>query len=159
MSAVPRTSLPFLLVAVLSATLAGGCEKQHESAGGERADAPGDVKGKPFAGKIDDSIRRSEPDFRVDPKAPGGAPNIVIILADDLGFSDVSPFGGEIRTPNIQRLADNGLRYNHFTVTAMCSRRARRCSPASITTRPASAGWRSGISVIPAIAANWPPMS
>ena len=121
MSAVLRTSLPFLLMAVLSTTLAGGCERQHETAGGERAGAPGDVTGKPFAGKIDDSIRRSEPEFRIDPRAAGGAPNIVIILADDMGFSDVSPFGGEIRTPNIQRLADNGLRYNHFTVTAMCS--------------------------------------
>ncbi len=121
MSAMPRISSPFLLAAVLSATLAGGCERHQETAGLERTAAPGDVAGKPFAGKIDDSIRHSEPEFRMDPKASGVAPNIVVILADDLGYSDVSPFGGEIRTPNIQRLADNGLRYNHFTVTAMCS--------------------------------------
>ena len=121
MSAVPRTSLTLLLVGLLGATLAGGCDRHHERAIPERAAAPGDVAAKPFAGKIDNSIRHSEPEFRVDPKAPAAAPNIVVILADDMGFSDVSPFGGEIRTPNIQRLADNGLRYNRFTVTAMCS--------------------------------------
>jgi arylsulfatase A-like enzyme len=40
---------------------------------------------------------------------------------DDLGYADISPYGAEIRTPNIQQLADTGVRYNHFTVTAMCS--------------------------------------
>jgi arylsulfatase len=57
----------------------------------------------------------------MDPKAPADAPNIIVILTDDLGYSDTSPYGGEIRTPNIQQLADMGLRYNRFTVTAMCS--------------------------------------
>ena len=47
-------------------------------------------------------------------------PNIVLILADDLGFSDISPYGGEIRTPNLEKLAKNGLRYTQFYNGARC---------------------------------------
>lgn len=74
-----------------------------------------------FTGDAENSIRSSTPDFRLDPKAPANAPNVVIVLVDDLGYSDTSPYGSEIRTPNIQQLANNGLRYNRFTATAMCS--------------------------------------
>jgi len=48
-------------------------------------------------------------------------PNIVIILADDMGFSDIGCYGGEIDTPNLDRLAANGLRYSQFYNTARCS--------------------------------------
>ncbi|KAA9340148.1 arylsulfatase [Adhaeribacter soli] len=48
-------------------------------------------------------------------------PNILMIVIDDLGYSDVSPFGGEIRTPNIQRLADNGLLVQHCYTTPLCA--------------------------------------
>jgi arylsulfatase len=54
-------------------------------------------------------------------KAPAGAPNMLLILADDVGFGATSVFGGPIRTPNFQRLADRGLRYNRFHTTALCS--------------------------------------
>ena len=47
-------------------------------------------------------------------------PNIVVILADDLGYSDISPYGGEIDTPNLQRLADGGMRFRRFYNTARC---------------------------------------
>jgi len=47
-------------------------------------------------------------------------PNILVILADDLGYSDVGCFGGEIDTPNLDRLAKNGLRYSHFYNTSKC---------------------------------------
>src|SRR5688500_4408978 len=47
-------------------------------------------------------------------------PNVVIILADDLGFSDVGCYGGEIETPNLDRLAAGGLRYTQFYNTARC---------------------------------------
>lgn len=47
-------------------------------------------------------------------------PNIILIVADDLGFSDVSSFGGEIQTPNIDKLAENGARFNKFYVSPMC---------------------------------------
>ncbi len=48
-------------------------------------------------------------------------PNILLIAVDDMGFSDVSPFGGEMRTPNIQQLADRGLRFTHFYTAPSCS--------------------------------------
>lgn len=49
------------------------------------------------------------------------APNIIIILADDLGFSDIGPFGGEIDTPHLDRLSDQGVRMSSFYVTPRCS--------------------------------------
>ena len=48
-------------------------------------------------------------------------PNILLIVADDLGFTDISPFGSEIHTPNLQALADNGLMLNHFYASMTCS--------------------------------------
>ena len=50
-----------------------------------------------------------------------GAPNVIIFLLDDVGFSQVGSFGGLIETPNIDALADNGLRFNNFHTTALCS--------------------------------------
>src|SRR5215469_5614048 len=52
-------------------------------------------------------------------KAPAGAPNIVWILLDDVGFGAASPFGGEISTPTFDQLARNGLRYTNFHTTAV----------------------------------------
>jgi arylsulfatase A-like enzyme len=54
-------------------------------------------------------------------KAPAGAPNVVIVLIDDVGFGAPSTFGGPIATPTLDRLAQNGLRYNNFHTTALCS--------------------------------------
>ena len=47
-------------------------------------------------------------------------PNIIVILADDLGFSDIGCYGGEINTPNLNYLADNGIRYTQFYNTSRC---------------------------------------
>jgi arylsulfatase len=58
---------------------------------------------------------------RFDVKAPKGAPNVVIVLIDDLGFGAPSTFGGGIPMPTLDRLAQGGLRYNHFHTTALCS--------------------------------------
>jgi len=55
------------------------------------------------------------------PKAPANAPNVVVILIDDVGFGASSAFGGPIYTPNFERLADTGLRYNSFHMNALCS--------------------------------------
>jgi arylsulfatase len=54
------------------------------------------------------------------PSAPEGAPNILYIILDDVGYGWLEPFGGLINTPNLSRLADDGLRYTHFTTTALC---------------------------------------
>jgi arylsulfatase len=62
---------------------------------------------------------KAPPRFEV--KAPKGAPNLVIVLIDDLGFGATSTFGGPIATPTLDRLAQNGLRYNNFHTTALCS--------------------------------------
>lgn len=48
-------------------------------------------------------------------------PNFLIIVADDLGFSDTSPYGGEIDTPNLQKLAEEGVRMTGFHTAASCS--------------------------------------
>ena len=53
--------------------------------------------------------------------APKDAPNIVLILVDDIGYGAASPFGGPIRMPNIEELASEGVRFNHFHTTALCS--------------------------------------
>lgn len=62
---------------------------------------------------------KAPPRFEV--KAPAGAPNVLIVLIDDMGFGQSSAFGGPIHMPNAERLAQRGLRYNHFHTTALCS--------------------------------------
>ena len=54
-------------------------------------------------------------------EAPEGAPNVVVVLIDDIGFGATTPFGGAIETPTFDRLARNGLRFNRFHTTALCS--------------------------------------
>jgi arylsulfatase len=54
-------------------------------------------------------------------QAPEGAPNVVVVLLDDVGFAAASTFGGATPTPHLERLADRGLRYNRFHTTAICS--------------------------------------
>ncbi len=63
----------------------------------------------------------SIPDWPASPRPPAGAPNILIVLFDDVGFSDFGCYGGDVATPTIDRLADKGLRYTGFHTTAMCS--------------------------------------
>ena len=59
------------------------------------------------------------PPFNIKP--PEGAPNVVIVLIDDIGFGATEPFGGAIETPTFSQLAENGLRFNQFHTTALCS--------------------------------------
>ena len=75
----------------------------------------------PFKGKIGRTAKDSIPDFPKEVSAPQGAPNILLILTDDVGFAASSPFGGPIPTPTFERLAANGLRYTQFHTTALCS--------------------------------------
>lgn len=55
------------------------------------------------------------------PQAPKAAPNILLVMTDDVGFGAASAFGGPVPTPNLERLAAKGLTYNRFHTTAMCS--------------------------------------
>lgn len=59
------------------------------------------------------------PSFQV--KAPAKAPNVLLILIDDMGFGQSSAFGGPVHMPNLERMANNGLRFNDFHTTALCS--------------------------------------
>jgi arylsulfatase A-like enzyme len=78
---------------------------------------------KPFKGVINVDIRDSTPDWTPfeAPKAPEGAPNVVYIVLDDVGFSVISSYGGPVPTPNIDRIVSNGLRYTQMHTTALCS--------------------------------------
>jgi arylsulfatase len=76
-----------------------------------------------FKGTVNVDIRDSEPDWSPfePPKAPEGAPNVVYIVLDDVGFSAMAPYGGPIETPNIDRIANDGVRYTQWHTTALCS--------------------------------------
>ncbi|HET7246390.1 MAG TPA: arylsulfatase [Streptosporangiaceae bacterium] len=79
--------------------------------------------GKPFRGTINVDIRDSAPDWAPfePPQAPGGAPNVVYIVLDDVGFSAMSCYGGPVDTPNIDRIAAAGVRFTQWHTTALCS--------------------------------------
>jgi len=65
--------------------------------------------------------RDTKPPPRFQVTAPAGAPNVLIVLVDDMGFGMSSAFGGPINMPTVQALAEQGLRYNHFHTTALCA--------------------------------------
>ena len=67
------------------------------------------------------SARDVKPPARFDVKAPQGAPNVVVVLLDDIGFGQSSAFGGPIKMPTLDKLAAGGLRFNNFHTTALCS--------------------------------------
>ena len=74
-----------------------------------------------FQGTIGRTFADSTPHFPVPQRPREGAPNVVYVLYDDLGFSDFGCFGSEIETPTVDRLAAEGLRYTNFHVTPLCS--------------------------------------
>jgi len=76
----------------------------------------------PSASKAGITLAESEHHWRQEPRhLPKDAPNIIIILTDDTGFGNPSTFGGPINTPTLDRLATDGIKYNEFHTTAMCS--------------------------------------
>ncbi|MCP1470611.1 arylsulfatase [Sphingobium sp. OAS761] len=75
-----------------------------------------------YSGRLGETYRDTDPPQPHRPvTAPAGAPNILLVLTDDVGFAAASTFGGPVPTPNLDRLARNGLRYTRFHTTAMCS--------------------------------------
>ena len=74
-----------------------------------------------FNGVIGRYRSESEPAWPEVPTAAEGAPNILLVLLDDVGFAQLGCFGSSIPTPNFDRLADSGIRYTNFHTTALCS--------------------------------------
>ena len=75
----------------------------------------------PFQGTIGKTREESSPAWPTPVKPKRGAPNIVLILLDDVGFSAASTFGGAATTPELDKLAAQGLRYNNFNTVGICS--------------------------------------
>ncbi|HTZ63994.1 MAG TPA: arylsulfatase [Solirubrobacteraceae bacterium] len=77
----------------------------------------------PFKGVINIDIKDSTPDWSpyAQPVPPEGAPSVMYVVLDDVGFSALEPYGGLIETPNIKRIVDRGLQYTNFHTTALCS--------------------------------------
>src|SRR5689334_3453646 len=75
----------------------------------------------PFQGEINLNAAQSKPYWPARVVPPKGAPNILLIMTDDVGFGAPSTFGGVIPTPTLDSIAANGLRYTNFHTTALCS--------------------------------------
>ena len=86
---------------------------------GEPASRAGSYPG--FGGKVGRTVRDSQSWWPEKLRAPVGAPNIVVVLLDDMGFSDIAPFGSEIDTPVVDDLASKGLRFSNYHTTPVCS--------------------------------------
>jgi arylsulfatase A-like enzyme len=74
-----------------------------------------------FQGKVGETLAESQANYPQPVKAAKGSPNVLIILLDDVGFGMVGTFGGPVPTPNLDKLAAGGLKYNCFHTTALCS--------------------------------------
>ena len=77
--------------------------------------------GTPFPGVIGRTADESTPAWPAPVRAPKDAPNVLLIVLDDTGFGQLGCFGSPIATPNLDRLAERGLRYNNMHTTALCS--------------------------------------
>lgn len=88
-------------------------------AGGERDVLP--VPHPPFTGTIAENALDARPSFLQRVEAPAGAPNILVFMSDDTGFAMPGTFGGAVPTPNLDKLARAGQRYNRFHTTGICS--------------------------------------
>ena len=111
-----KTSLRGVLFAALGLACAGTAGAQS---GPDRTVLPIAEPKRPVYTEID--VRKVKAPPRFDVKAPAGAPNVVIVLIDDLGFGVPSSFGGPVAMPTLDKLAEAGLRYNNFHTTSLCS--------------------------------------
>jgi len=109
-----RFPLALALGALLAAATPGAAQPTLD-----RTVLPVQLPKQPVITTLDARNAKAPP--RDEVRAPAGAPNVVIVLIDDLGFGATAPFGGPIPTPTFDRLAQGGLRYNNFHTTALCS--------------------------------------
>ena len=107
-----------LVLGLLAASISGAVAAQ-EAWTPDRTVLPVQVPGRPVITELDARNVKAPP--RHDVKAPAGAPNVLIVLIDDVGFGASQTFGGPIPMPTLDRLAQGGLRYNNFHTTALCS--------------------------------------
>ena len=123
-------SIAGAVLSLLVALLVGGCGQPQPPApaatpaaqqpgGLDRTVLPIPEPAPPAVKEID--ARNVTPPPRFEVKAPQGAPNVVIVLIDDLGFGVPDAFGGPMSMPTLDRLSQGGLRYNNFHTTALCS--------------------------------------
>lgn len=108
-SALHRGWLSLLATLLTAASVAFGISPAQ----GQTAEA--------FKGVIRTTMADSVPDFPPLPQPRAGAPNVLYILLDDVGFADLGCYGSEIETPSLDHLARTGLRYNNFHTRAICS--------------------------------------
>jgi len=103
------------LLIVAAATAAGA----QQPPALDRTNLPIKEPDYPAITEVDARNAKAPPRFEV--KAPQGAPNVLIVLIDDMGFGMSSAFGGPIHMPTLERLAAGGLKYNRFHTTSLCS--------------------------------------
>ena len=117
-----RIALTVLLLAGLAASAFAEqpAEQSAPTSGAvDRTNLPIAEPSYPFVTELDARNAKAPQRFQV--KAPDGAPNVLIVLIDDMGFGQSSAFGGPIHMPTLDHLANDGLRYNEFHTTALCS--------------------------------------
>jgi arylsulfatase len=114
-----RSAWPLAAMAAMAAALAMWPAATAWAQDLDRTVLPIQEPKRPTYTEIDARNVKAPP--RLEVKAPAGAPNVVIVLIDDLGFGAPSTFGGPIATPTLDALARNGLRYTNFHTTALCS--------------------------------------
>lgn len=103
---------------ILAALVAGVSAQALAQTAPDRTVLP--VPRAPFTGKIAENVLDSTPSPIRPVTAPVGAPNVFVMMSDDVGFAMSSAFGGPVPTPNMERLAAAGQRYNRFHTTAIC---------------------------------------
>ena len=107
-----------LALALIVPSLSGGTVAAQNPAL-DRTSLPIAEPDYPHSTILDARDAKAPPRFEI--KAPAGAPNVLIVLVDDMGFGMPSAFGGPVKMPNAERLASQGLRFNQFHTTALCS--------------------------------------
>ena len=140
------TTLAFSAATLLATTCLPAAAQQTTGAPGSPSATttiPGTQLPSPdpkFGGVIKDDALQAKPWWAPRVVPPEGAPNVLLIITDDAGFGVPSTFGGVIPTPTMDRIANEGLRYNRISILPRCARRrGRRSSPGATITRSASA--------------------
>lgn len=105
--------------AISMSSVSGVLAKENAASKLDRTRLPIPSPKYPHSTILDARDAKAPPPFSV--KAPAKAPNVMIILIDDMGYGQSSAFGGPIHMPNMERLANEGLKYNNFHTTALCS--------------------------------------